>query len=141
MAKQYTVTAKVRFINSAMRFLAQRGKGPASELVVTGRTTGERRHVVVSPVTVNDVTYLVAPYGDVNWVLNIRANPKVTLSKGGATARYTAREVDGEEGGKVLARYYAENARYVDEFMDIPGDHTITDFIAAAERYPVFRLG
>ncbi|MCL1594468.1 MAG: nitroreductase family deazaflavin-dependent oxidoreductase [Actinomycetia bacterium] len=141
MAKQYKVTAKVRFINSAMRFLSQRGKGPASELVVTGRTTGERRHVVVTPVTVNDVTYLVAPYGEVNWVLNIRANPKVTLSKGGATTRFTARQVDGDEGGKVLAMYYAENAKYVDEFMDIPGEHTITDFIAAAEKYPVFRLG
>ncbi|NHZ71397.1 MAG: nitroreductase family deazaflavin-dependent oxidoreductase [Proteobacteria bacterium] len=141
MTKQYKVTTKVRFINSAMRFLSHRGKGPASELVVTGRSTGERRTVVVTPVVINDATYLVAPYGDVSWVLNIRANPKVTLSKGGATARYTAQEVDGEEGGKVLARYYAENAKYVADFMDIPGEHTITDFIAAAERYPVFRLG
>jgi deazaflavin-dependent oxidoreductase (nitroreductase family) len=140
MAKQYHVTSKVRVMNSVVRFMSKRGKGPASQLAVTGRTSGERRVVVVTPVHIDDTTYIVAPYGAVAWVLNIRANPKVTLSRGGATFRFTAAEADKEEAGKVLARYYADNAKHVGTFMDIPGEHTIMDFTAVVDQYPVFKL-
>lgn len=140
MAKQYRVTSKVRVMNSVVRVMSKRGKGPASQLAVTGRTSGERRVVLVTPVHIDRTTYIVAPYGIVGWVLNIRSNPKVTLSRGGATSRFTATEVEKEEGGKVLARYYSENTRHVRDFMDVPGEHTITDFAAVVDRYPVFKL-
>jgi len=120
--------------------MSKRGKGPASQLAVTGRTSGERRVVLVTPVHIDGTTYIVAPYGLVNWVLNIRANPRVTLSRGGVTSRFTATEVEKEEGGKVLARYYADNAKHVRDFMDVPGEHTIMDFNAVVDRYPVFNL-
>jgi deazaflavin-dependent oxidoreductase (nitroreductase family) len=140
MAKQYKVTSKVRAVNSVVGFMSKRGKGPASQLAVTGRTTGERRIVVVTPVRIEGTTYIVAPYGVVGWVRNIRANPNVTMSRGGATSRFTAAEVDKEEAGRVLALYYSDNARYVKDFMDIPGERTITDFTAVTDQYPVFKL-
>lgn len=140
MTKQYRVTPRVRIENSIAGIRAKRGKGQASQLAVTGRKTRERRVVVVAPVNIDGTTYLVAPFGLVGWVLNIRANPKVTLSRGGATTRFTATAADKEEAGRVLARYYAENEKHVKDFMDIPGENTITDFTAAAHRYPVFKL-
>jgi len=140
MAKQYHVTSKVRAMNSVVLFMSKRGKGPASQLATTGRTSGERRVVVVTPVHMDETTYVVAPFGVVGWVLNIRTNPRVTLSRGGATSRFTATEVDKEEAGKVLARYYADNAKFVSDFMDVPGEHTITDFTAVVDQYPVFKL-
>lgn len=140
MAKRYEVTGKVKAVNSLARFLAKRGKGPASELIVEGRSSGERRTAMVTPVETNGMTYVVAPYGAVSWVLNLRANPEVGLARGGATPRFTATEVGANEAVPVLAEYYEQNAKYVAQFMDIPPEPTAEDLAAVADQYPVFRL-
>jgi deazaflavin-dependent oxidoreductase (nitroreductase family) len=141
MAKRYTVTTKVRLVNRFVSFLASREMGDSWVLTTTGRKSGQRRDVPVTPVEVDGHRYIVAPYGAVGWVKNIRANPHATLRRGSATVRISAVEVSGEEAGAVLARYYAENQKYVTDYMDIPGDGTITDFISVTDRYPVFRAG
>ncbi len=140
MAEQYKLGAKRKLVNKVIRFMARRGKGPATELKVTGRSSGERISVMVTPVVIDGTTFLVSPHGTVNWAHNIRINPKVTLSKGGATTRYIATEVGKEEAGAALVRYYAEYKKYVADYMDIPGEKTITDFTSVAGQYPVFRL-
>ncbi len=140
MAKRYKLGATRKLRNSVTRFMARRGKGPASELKVTGRSSGKRISVMVTPVVIDGTTFLVSPYGTVNWVHNIRVNPKVTLSRGDVTTRYTATEAGKEEAGRALVRYYAENKKYVADYMDIPGERTITDFTSVAGQYPVFRL-
>lgn len=139
MAKEYTVTRGRRAANRLMAMLVRRGKSASWILSTTGRTTGERRSVVVTPVEVDGTMYLVAPYGAVAWVKNVRANPQVTLSKGDTTMRVHTLEVDRDEAGPVLLSYHKQNATYVGDYMDIPGDGTLTDFVAVAEHYPVFR--
>jgi deazaflavin-dependent oxidoreductase (nitroreductase family) len=139
MAKEYKLGMSRRAINRLMSSLARRGIGQSWVLSTTGRTSGERRDFVITPVTYDGDRYLVAPYGDVSWVKNVRANPRATLSRGGVSLRITAVEVDGDEAAHALAKYYAENSKYVAEFVEIPGDHTITDFHAVAEKYPVFK--
>ena len=140
MAMAYKLGVRRKLLNSVVRALAKVGKGPASELGVTGRSSGRRRHVMVSPIVVDDAIYIVAPYGHVSWVRNVRANPKVSLAKGRAITRYLAVEVRGEEAGRVLVAYYKANKKHVAHFVDIDGDKTLMDFAAAADRYPVFRL-
>jgi type V secretory pathway adhesin AidA len=140
MAKAYKLGMKRKLENSVTRAMAKRGKGSVSELGVVGRSSGRHHIVIVSPSTIDGSTYVVAPYGAVNWVHNVRANPNVTLSRDGITTRYRAIEVGGEEAGRVLSRYYAKNKKHVARYMDIPGEGTIMDYAAAAEQYPVFRL-
>ena len=140
MAKVYRLGLKRKIQNSLMRSMARRGKGPASELGVVGRSSGRRHSIVVCPTTVDGATYVVAPYGVVDWVHNVRNNPRVTLSRGGVTTRYSATEVRGEEAGRVLNRYYLENKKHVADYMDIPGEGTVMDFAAATDHCPVFRL-
>ena len=139
MAKEYRLGATRKAVNRLAAAMARRGKGASWILSTTGRTSGERRDFVITPVTVDDVRYLVGPYGDVSWVKNVRANASATLAHGGAVIRLTAVEVDGEEAATALAKYYEENTRYVAPFMDIPGDHTIADFQSVQSNYPVFR--
>ena len=127
-------------LNSMAASMARRGRGQSWILTTTGSSSGQRRDVVVTPVDVDGVRYLVAPYGARPWVGNLRATPKATLARGGASIRFTGVEVDGQEAGLALAKYYAENERYVGDYMDVAGDKTITDFVAASERYPVFRV-
>lgn len=125
--------------NRFMTSLINRGKSDSWLLTTIGHSSGERRTVPVTPVEVGGQRYLVAPYGDRAWVKNIRANPKASLSRGGVSIRITAEEVKPDRTGQILSMYYTANEKYVGDFMQIPGDKTITDFTAVASQYPVFR--
>jgi deazaflavin-dependent oxidoreductase (nitroreductase family) len=140
MAKKYELTARRKLVNRLVAIMARVDKGPAWQLTTTGRKTGERRHTMVTPVTLDDTDYLVAPYGPVSWVLNLRASDRATLVRGRATSRVKAVEVEGEEAGRALARYYHENEKYVAEFFDLAKHATIIDFTRVVEDHPVFRV-
>ncbi len=140
MVRKYKLTARRRMTNRFVAFLARRDKGPAWQLTTTGRRSGERRHTMVTPVTVEDTDYLVAPYGSVSWVSNLRASDRATLARGRTTSRVKAVEVGGEEAGKALAEYYYENKKYVAEFFDLAPHATILDFTRVADQHPVFPI-
>jgi len=140
VVKKYEFTARRRLINRFAAIMAKADRGPAWRLTTKGRKSGERRHTMVTPVTIDETDYLVAPYGAVNWVLNLRASDRATLVRGRATSRVKAVEVHGEEAGRALARYYHENEKYVAEFFDLAQHPTIIDFTRVVERYPVFRV-
>ncbi len=140
MVRKYKLTARRRMTNRFVAFLARRDKGPAWQLTTTGRRSGERRHTMVTPVTVEDTDYLVAPYGFVSWVSNLRASDRATLARGRTTSRVKAVEVGGEEAGKALAEYYYENKKYVAEFFDLAPHATILDFTRVADQHPVFPI-
>jgi len=103
MAKQYKVTRMHRAIIRTASVMARIGKGPSWELTVTGRQSGEPRTVPVTPVEMNGARYLVAPFGVVAWVHNIRAAGEASLRRGGSNDRITVVEVDAKEAGPVLA--------------------------------------
>jgi hypothetical protein len=62
-------------INRITSAVARLGVGRTQVMTTTGRKTGERRRVPVSPIVVEGVEYLVSPYGEVGWVHNVRARP------------------------------------------------------------------
>lgn len=85
----------------AMR-LGARG---VATLTVVGRSTGEPRKVPVIPVEIGGGRYLVSPYGESDWVRNLRAAGKATLSSKGRTEAFAASEVPVAERGDIIARY------------------------------------
>lgn len=140
MAKQYRVTRMRRAVNSLTSWLARRGMGPAYELTTVGRRTGRPHTVPVTPIVVEGRRYLVSPYGQVGWVHNIRASGSAVLGRGGQDERISVTEIEGEEAGAVLQRYYGDLKRIVGPFFDLPPTPTLDDFIAAVSRHPVFRI-
>ncbi len=140
MAKQYELTFGRRMGNRIVAIMAKANKGPSWELTTTGRTSGERRKVMVTPVTVDGTEYLVAPYGAVSWVLNLRALDRATLQRGRATSRVKAIEIEGEEAGRALAKYYKETEKYVAAYFDLAKNPTIVDFTRVVADHPVFRI-
>jgi hypothetical protein len=52
--------------------------------------------------------WLVAPYGEVNWVRNARAAGRVMLSRGRHTEIVRIVELGAQEGAPVLKRYVTE---------------------------------
>lgn len=136
MAKQYEVTAMTRVVNRITARMSRWGRGNFVVLTTTGRASGAPRTVVVSPIDDAGARYLVSPYGESAWVLNARPEPQATLTRRGTEQRVTLREVTGTKPELVQAYYEREG--FARGFMDVPGDATVDDFAAVADRFPVF---
>ena len=140
MARTYEVTGFRRAVNTVVSVLARRGRGPAWELTVVGRRSGVPRTVPVTPIEVDGSRYLVAPYGAVGWVHNLRAARSCSLSRGGTTQEVSVEECGGEEAGRVLMAYYEDLERIVGSYFDLPENPGPEDFTSVVADHPVFRI-
>src|SRR5450759_2417290 len=126
--------------NAIISVLIRAGVVPGSYLLTTqGRKTGQLR---TNPVTIVDRDgrrWLVAPYGPVSWVHNARAAGRVTLRRRRETLNYAIREVTAEEAGPVLKQYVGI-ARPTLPYFRASKDAPVEEFIAEADRHPVFEL-
>ena len=85
----------------AMR-LSARG---VATLTVVGRRTGKPCKVPVIPVEIGRDRYLVCPYGESDWVRNLRAAGAGELGRKGHSEVFHAAEVPVDERGDIIARY------------------------------------
>ena len=125
--------------NAFVVLLARMGFGPIEVLTTRGRTTGQPRTCPVVPVEHAGRTWLVAPYGVVEWVRNARAAGRVGLRYGRHEREYAIREVSANEAAPVLKRYVAVASKTRPLFTATK-DSPSSDFIAEASRHPVFEL-
>lgn len=141
MAKTYRVGRGQRAVNSIFRQLARRGRGPQylHVLTVTGRTSGEPRSVPVDVMEVGGERYLVAPYGEVNWVRNLRVAGSATLQRGGRSRTYDAVELRPDAGVAVI-RQYVGSVPVTRDYWDIDEHSTDDEVREDARGHPVFRL-
>jgi deazaflavin-dependent oxidoreductase (nitroreductase family) len=110
--------------------------GSQSLLVVTGRKSGHPRSTPISVVTVDGDRYLVAAFADAAWVGNVRAAGGGSLLCGGRTERVALSEVPPADRAPIL-RAFLEQVRGGVRFF---GRQTPDEIVAAAERYPCFRV-
>jgi deazaflavin-dependent oxidoreductase (nitroreductase family) len=141
MAASYRRTPLRRAVNRLMTPLARLGlAGKRTQiLTVAGRRTGRPRSTPVQLVLGDGEQWLVAPYGDQQWVKNARAAGVVELTRGRTTARYAIDELAAAEAAPVL-REYLRTTSIVKPFFDVTADAPLEAFAAEAGRHPVFRL-
>ena len=139
--KPYRLSLGRRAINALVRPLARLGlAGPRTFLLtVPGRKTGKLWTTPVSIVSEGDERWLVAPYGDRNWVKNARAAGWVELRRGRGRERLVVDELSPEEAVPVLREYY-RRGRVTRPFFDVSLDSGDEAWAAEAPRHPVFRL-
>jgi deazaflavin-dependent oxidoreductase (nitroreductase family) len=117
-----------RLANPLAMRLSARG---VATLTLAGRRTGEARKVPVIPVEVGGTRYLVSPYGESDWVRNLRAAGKGELSRKGRSEVFRAVEVPAAQRGPVISRYREVAGRTVNSsFMKLPD----------ARDHPVFQI-
>jgi deazaflavin-dependent oxidoreductase (nitroreductase family) len=128
-------------LNALVRPLARLGLvGPRTHLLtVPGRRTGRAWSTPVSLVTVESERYLVAPYGERNWVKNARAAGRVELRRGRRREGVRVEEVTSEAAVPVLRRYY-ETTRVTRPFFGVKLSSPREAWVAEAPRHPVFLL-
>jgi deazaflavin-dependent oxidoreductase (nitroreductase family) len=141
VAKVYGVTVPRRLINAVVTPLVRLGVGPRHTylLAVPGRKTGQIYRTPVTLVQQADRRWLVAPYGERNWVKNARVAGWVELRRGRRTERVQVDELPPGERATVL-RDYLRQVPFTRDFFDAAPDAPLEAFAAEADRHPVFRI-
>ena len=141
MATGYRLSTMRRFVNAVVSPLVRLGLAGRHVFLLTveGRKTGRRYSTPVKLVVDGDKRWLVAPYGERNWVKNARAAGWVELSRAGKSERLHVTQVDDAEAGPVLRNYLRQNP-VTRTFFDAKAADPVEVFIAEASRHPVFRL-
>lgn len=140
-ARPYRKSWWRRALNGVVRPLARLGlTGPRTHLLtVLGRKTGKLWSTPVSIVEDQGERWLVAPYGDRNWVKNARAAGWVELRRGSRHERLDIEELEPEAAVPVLRRYY-ELSRVTRPFFHVQPESSTEEWLSEAPRHPVFRL-
>jgi len=86
-----------------------------------------------------DERWLVAPYGDRNWVKNARAAGRVELRRGRRRERLGVEELAPAQAVPVLREYY-RRGRVTRPFFAVTLDSSPDEWLADAPHHPVFRL-
>ena len=139
--KPYRQSVWRRAVNGVVRPLARHGLAGSRThlLTVPGRTTGRRWSTPVSIVRLAGERWLVAPYGERNWVRNARAAGWVELRRGRVQERLAVWEAGPNEAVPVL-REYVRLGRVTRPFFDVSLESSEAEWLAEAPRHPVFRL-
>jgi deazaflavin-dependent oxidoreductase (nitroreductase family) len=137
----YGVNIPARLTSAIVTPLVRLGIGPKHLhlLSVPGRRTGRIYRTPVSLVERNGQRWLVAPYGERNWVKNARASGSVELRRGRRTERVRVEDVPPDERAPILRAYLAQ-VPFTRSFFEAPLGAPVEAFAAEASRHPVFRI-
>jgi deazaflavin-dependent oxidoreductase (nitroreductase family) len=142
MAWTFEMSRWRRILNWLITRLLRLGAPLGNNYLLTapGRKTGKLRTTPVTLVECDGIRYLVAPYGIVDWVWNVRAAGKVTLSRGRVQEHIPVSELGSTEAAPILKQYIQE-VPIVRPFFNATVGDPLHVFEAEAPRKAVFRLG
>jgi deazaflavin-dependent oxidoreductase (nitroreductase family) len=142
MAKTNRTTFFVRTSNALVMALLRAGFniGPNALLTVRGRKTGQPRTTPVAVIERNGQRYLVAPFGPVNWVLNLRAAGQAMLTRNRRSETIRVVELASAEAAPILKAGLGMVPGFIRAYFDATPDSPLADFEREAPRHPVFRV-
>jgi deazaflavin-dependent oxidoreductase (nitroreductase family) len=141
--------ARTRLLNPITTTLMRLGVPPDPRmalLTIRGRTSGRDRTIPIGVFNRDARKYIVAAFGEVNWVLNLRAAGVVTLTQAGRISSCAAEQVQGEEAALVLrdclAAYLPSPLAgpMLRQRIAVGADAPLDVLVVEARRTPVFRL-
>jgi deazaflavin-dependent oxidoreductase (nitroreductase family) len=141
VAKRFQQTSLRRFGNRLVAPLVRRGWFDRRTylLTVAGRRTGQPRTTPVTLVENPAGRYVVAPYGPVQWVRNVRVAGHVTLQRGARVETVSLHELGPHDAAPVLREYLA-TVPIVRPYFDVRPNSSQEEFEAEADQHPVFQI-
>ena len=142
MSKTYHVNFADRMENALITTLLHAGVklGTTSLLTVRGRKSGQPHTIPVLLIVQNGKRWLVAPYGVVQWVRNIRAAGTATLTRGRHSEVISVTELEAREAAPVLKQYLLHVSGGVRSYFNATKDSPLEAFEREAPRHPVFQI-
>lgn len=141
MAKTFQINLADRIVAALTTQLLRAGVkiSTVSLLTVCGRKSGQPRTVLVTLVEQEGQRWLVAPYGSVQWVRNIRAAGTATLTRSRRSEEISVTELDAHEAAPILKQYLVQ-VSVVRPYFDVTKDAPLSAFEDEAPRHPVFKI-
>jgi len=140
-----TVPSWVGAFSPVLRFLLERGIPLGYNRLVTirGRKTGQPRAAALAVIEVDGRRWVWAPWGEVNWVRNLRAAGRAAVVSRGRTEEVRAIELDPTERlafFRDVLRPVAHRLPFGVQFIRVVDQVDVDDPVAAAEGRVVFEL-
>ena len=121
--------------------------GPNALITVRGRKSGEPRTTPVALIEIGGKRWVSSPFGDVNWVRNLRAAGQATLTLGRREELVTATELSGDEKVGFFRDLMGPFVRRIPLGLGrlllgsvLGAKDIVDDPVGAAVRHPVFEL-
>ncbi|MGO4442034.1 nitroreductase family deazaflavin-dependent oxidoreductase [Mycobacterium sp. 2YAF39] len=111
-------------------------------LTVPGRKTGKLRSTPVTPMRIDGKRYVVNGYPGAEWVHNVRAAERVTITQGRRSEPVRMVELSAEEARPVLREFPVQVSTGVDimKRAGVLKTGTADELEGLAGRLPVFRI-
>jgi deazaflavin-dependent oxidoreductase (nitroreductase family) len=141
MAIKYRYGFVRKITDRIIQWLIEHDRAPQHYylLTVPGRKTGLPHTKPVALVEDDEQKWLVAPYGTVNWVLNVREAGQVTIKRGEYQENFLIKELRVEDRSPVLKRYI-NLFPITRPYFDAKPTDAESAFISEAQWRPVFIL-
>jgi deazaflavin-dependent oxidoreductase (nitroreductase family) len=142
MAQPHRIGPGFRLANAVMTALLRRGvpAGGNVLLTVSGRKSGLPRATPVTILEWNGGRYLQSPFGEVDWVRNLRAAGGGTLTRGRRDEAIAVVPVEPPEAAQVYKSTFASYPALIKRRFDVTADSSLADFEREAARHPMFRI-
>jgi deazaflavin-dependent oxidoreductase (nitroreductase family) len=142
VAKSFRPTPTLRLGNVIVSTLLRRGfkLGGMALLTVPGRKSGLPRSTPIFLVERDGGRWLASPYGEVNWVRNLRAAGRATLTRGGRSEAIAAVELSPDEAAPILKQALASAPGFIRQYFDVTADSSLEEIAREAPRHPLFRI-
>ena len=140
MAKTYRVPSFVRLANYLTTTLLRAGMKPGNMalLTVRGRKSGLPRTTPVALIEHDGQRWLIAAFGEVDWVRNLRAAGEASLKRGRHPQHIFVKELSAEEAAPILKKSLAEAPGFLLKNFDATPESPLKDFEREALNHPVF---
>ena len=139
------VPRRVLFFGAILKFLMEAGVplGPNRLVTIRGRKSGLPRTTPLAVIAVNGRRWVWSPWGESQWVRNLRAAGRATIVVRGRTEEVSATELDPKERVGYFRDVLGAFARSIPfgvQFIRIVDGVDLNDPVAAAEGRRVFEL-
>jgi deazaflavin-dependent oxidoreductase (nitroreductase family) len=148
VGRQPSIPSIVPILNPLIRRLLRLGMpmGPNALVTVRGRTSGEPHTFPAAVMEAAGRHYLIATFGEVNWVRNLRVTGQATVQRGRRSHLYLATELPPDEAAGALRAALAPllrsrlTAPILRRWYGLDRTSSPDDYERAALAHPVFAL-
>lgn len=144
MRQPFHMSGRLRVVSAIIRALVRLGlpAGPSALLSVRGRASGNLYTIPIALVENGGARFLVAAFGEVNWVRNLRAAGQARLTRRRRAETIGVVELDAREAAPILKQFLRESRRvsFIKPYFRVTPESSLADFEQEALYHPVFRI-
>ena len=144
MTETFHMTRSMRIGSTILTALLRAGLpfGSLTLLSVRGRKSGKVYTTPVALVERSGTRWLVAAFGEVNWVRNLRTAGQAQLTRGCRTEAIGVVELEAREAAPILKQFLTsyQMVPFIPPYFAVTRRSPLADFEREASHHPVFRI-